>query len=191
MSRILSLLLMTLVAVTALAQGEITYWNDGKPEVSIGIYFDPAGTVTSMKAEQDTLTAYIIMKNNNLRGEGACIAMEYRLELPENLVLTRDELPPYSHICLGTLMDGFSQTIEASEKSTILLNTLHLLRTGELGDDATLSIVEHPKTGKMQYVSRVNPNAQSVGQHMVVGGEAVLNPRLANALEGLRPVRSR
>jgi len=60
-----------------------------------------------------------------------------------------------------------------------------------LGDDAVLRIVEHPKTGKMQYVSRVTPNAQSIGQHLVVGGEAVLNPKLSKALEGFKPVKSR
>ena len=190
MNRILSFLLLALLAAPALAQGGAALWDDGKPEVSIGVYFDLAGTVSVHETVTDTLTAYIILKNNNLRGEGDCIAIEYRLELPDGLILVKDTLPRYSHICLGTLLTGFSQTVEPQAGRTFLLSTLQLLRVGELAADAPIRIIAHPKTEMMQYVSRVGTAADRLKTHRVVGEDAIVNPVVTKAQQSWKPVKS-
>ena len=123
MNRILSFLLLALLAAPAFAQGSAALWDDGKPEVSIGVYFDLAGTVSVHETVTDTLTAYIILKNNTLRSEGDCIAVEYRLELPEGLE---------PEVGMGLQMQGpqgqpVLVQITAVAEATITIDANHLL----------------------------------------------------------------
>jgi hypothetical protein len=180
-----------LLATVALAQTSDGAWfGDGEPEVILGAYFDIAGTDTLMTLSADTLSVYLVMWNAGQRNEGDVVALEYMIQLPEGLRLIKDELPLYSHLCLGTVETGFSQTLEKRYGDGLLLNTLRLYRDGEVADDARIRVLPHPDTEKLQWVAMPG-GPKSVRIYLMGGQDAILNPNLTTALESWKPVKSR
>jgi hypothetical protein len=143
-----------------------------------------------MTLESDTLSVYLVMWNGGLREEGDAAALEYMIEIPEGLRLIKDELPPYSHLCIGTVDKGFSQTLEKRPADGLLVNTLRFWRDGEVADDARIRVVPHPDTELLQWVAMPG-GPQSVVKYMMSGQDAILNPKLTSAIEGWKPVRSK
>ncbi|MDP6418003.1 MAG: hypothetical protein QF492_01495 [Candidatus Krumholzibacteria bacterium] len=185
--------LILFLPLLALANPAVTLWEDGEAEVVLGAYFDEGGTDSTLsELKSDTLTVYLVMWNGSLRGEGPINALEYRVELPEGLLLLKDELPEYSKIAIGDALDGMAQTIVPARKGDgLLINTLHLRRTAELPGDAIIRIVAPELPALLQYVSlRVPENFRSVEKHRMLGGSAVINPLLSKAEETWKPVRS-
>ncbi len=166
------------------------WFDDGLPEVVLGAYFNIEGTDTVMTLEADTLSVYLIMWNGGLREEGDAAALEYMIEIPEGLRLIKDELPPYSHLCIGTVEKGFSQTLEKHPADGLLVNTLRFWRDGEVGNDARIRVVPHPDTDLLQWVAMPG-GPQTVVKYMMSGQDAILNPKLTSAIEGWKPIRSK
>jgi len=187
----LTMLGLLLFAASAFGQHADAVWfDDGDPEVLLGAYFNPEGTDTVMEIEADTFLVYLVMWNAGLRDEGEVAALEYMVGVPEGLKLVKDVLPEYSHLCLGTVETGFSQTLEKKPGDGLLLNTLHFRRTGEVADDARIQILPHPETELLQWVAMPGgPN--TVRKFMMKGQDAVVNPRLTKAIESWKPVKSR
>lgn len=187
--------LLTLLAFAAAAFADnkhldAIWFDDGLPEVLLGAYFNIEGTDTVMTLEADTLSVYLVMWNGGLREEGDAAALEYMIEIPEGLRLIKDELPPYSHLCIGTVDKGFSQTLEKRPADGLLVNTLRFWRDGEVADDARIRVVPHPDTELLQWVAMPG-GPQSVVKYMMSGQDAILNPKLTSAIEGWKPVRSK
>jgi len=179
MKAILTTLALLLAGSAAAIQaGDAVFFKDGKPEVVLGAYFNLAGTDTVMSLEADTLSVYLVMWNAGLRGEGEVAALEYRVELPEGLKLIKDELPDYSHLCIGTVEKGFSQTMDKQPGDGLLVNTLRLYRTGTVSKDARVRILPHPETDLLQWVAMPG-GPESVRKYMMLGRDAILKPELA------------
>ncbi len=187
--------LLTLLVFVAAASADnkhldAIWFDDGLPEVVLGAYFNIEGTDTVMTLEADTLSVYLVMWNGGLREEGDAAALEYMIEIPDGLRLIKDELPPYSHLCIGTVDKGFSQTLEKRPADGLLVNTLRFWRDGEVADDARIRVVPHPDTELLQWVAMPG-GPQTVVKYMMSGQDAILNPKLTSAIEGWKPVRSR
>jgi len=167
-----------------------TFWEDGDPEVILGVYFDEAGTDSVLEGEvPDTLTAHLMMWNGGNRGEGPIKALEYLIELPEGLTLLGDELPEYSNLAMGTLLEGFVQAILEQPGDGLLINTMTLVRSGELPFDARIRVLPHPDSGYLRYVHRWGPRPVDVGTHLLQPQDGILNPKVREA--GWKPIRSR
>lgn len=187
---LLTLLVFVGAASAANKHLDAIWFDDGLPEVVLGAYFNIEGTDTVMTLESDTLSVYLVMWNGGLREEGDAAALEYMIEIPEGLRLIKDELPPYSHLCIGTVDKGFSQTLEKRPADGLLVNTLRFWRDGEVADDARIRVVPHPDTELLQWVAMPG-GPQSVVKYMMSGQDAILNPKLTSAIEGWKPVRSK
>ncbi len=185
---IFALLLLATAALSQTSDG--AFFNDGEPEVILGAYFDIAGTDTLMTLKADTLSVYLVMWNASLRDEGEVVALEYQIQIPDGLRLVKDELPLYSHLCLGTVEAGFSQTLEKRHGDGLLVNTLRLYRDGDVADDARIRVLPHPDTEKLQWVAMPG-GPKSVTIYLMHGQDAIVNPKLTTALEGWKPVKSR
>lgn len=191
MKTMLTILSLLTVAASAPAQhADAFFFEDGEPEVVLGAYFNRAGTDTVMTLEADTLSVYLVMWNAGLRGEGDVAALEYRIQLPPGLKLIKDDLPDYSHLCLGTVEKGFSQTLERRPGHGLLINTLRLYRTGQVPKDARIEVLPHPDTELMQWVAMPG-GPKSVRKYLMLGQDAILNPELTTAIESWKPVKSR
>ncbi len=184
---IASLILLSFV-LPAAAGEDTRWWNDGEPEVILGAYFDAAGADTLFEGEiPDTVTVYLMLWNGSLRNEGGIRALEYRVELPEGLMLMRDDLPEHSHLAMGTVLGGFTQAIMDRPGNGLLINTLVLYRVGKVPYDARIRILPHPASGYLRYVHG-NGSPENVDLHLLQAQDAVLNPKLSQ--RGFRPVRS-
>ena len=141
--------LLALLAAPAFADDPPTvFWNDGEPEVSLGVYFDAAGRDSVWEGEvPDTLTVYLMMWNGSRRNEGGIRALEYMVELPSGLMLIHDALPDYSNLAMGRVLTGFTQAVQDKIGDGLLINTLTLLRTSDIAYDARIRILPHPDSG--------------------------------------------
>ncbi len=188
----IAMLALIALATTAFADNkhlDAIWFDDGLPEVVLGAYFNIEGTDTVMTLEADTLSVYLIMWNGGLREEGDVAALEYMIEIPEGLKLMKDELPRYSHLCIGTVEKGFSQTMEKRPGDGLLVNTLRFYRSGEVADDARIRVLPHPDSQLLQWVAMPG-GPQSVVKYMMSGQDAILNPKLTSAIESWKPIRS-
>jgi len=190
--RLLTALLLAIVAVLPARAGETLLWEDGKPEVVLGAYFDEAGLDTLLEGEPpDTLTVYLVMWNAGTRYEGNVMALEYRIDLPEGVSLVgQSEVPEYTNLAMGSVLEGFTQAILDKPGDGLLVNTLHLAVTGPVAYDARIRVMSHPGTGLLRYVHRTG-GEQIVGMHLMVGRDAILNPKVTEAEQSWKPVRSR
>lgn len=190
MKRTLALALLLLAAALPAGADEAsTFWNDGKPEVILGAYFDAAGTDTIFEGEPaDTLKVYLMMWHGSRRNEGGIRALEYRVELPVGLTLIHDELPDYSNLAMGKVLTGFTQAVRDKIGDGLLINTLTLLRTDPIPPDARIRILPHPDSGFLRYVHGQG-SPRNVDVHLLVAQDGVINPKLAT--QPLKPIRSR
>ncbi len=183
----LTALILLALALPASAE-ETPFWNDGNPEVILGAYFDEAGTDSIFEGEiSDSLTVYLVMWNGGTRNEGGIRALEYRVELPDGLMLMRDDLPDYSNLAMGTLQDGFTQAVKDKYGDGLLINTLTLFKVGEIPFDARIRIRAHPVSGFLRYVHGKGA-PDNVDVHMLQAQDGILNPKLTR--QGFKPVRS-
>jgi len=182
-------LLMVATAATAQPNTDATWFADGKPEVVLGAYFDAAGSDTILTLQADTLSVYLVMWNGGLRGEGDVAALEYKIELPEGLRLIKDELPDYSHLCLGTVEKGFSQTLDKRPGDGLLVETLRIYRDGPVANDARIRVLPNPETHMLQWVA-MPKGPKSVQKYLMRGQDAILNPKLTKVIKSWKPVKS-
>ncbi len=177
------------LSLTAIAQ-ETFLWEDGEPEVSLGVYFDAAGTDTLLEGQvPDSLTAYVMIWNGGARNEGGMRAIEYRVELPDGLKLIRDVVPDYSNLSMGTVTEGFTQAITNMPGDGLLVDTLYLVKTGEVPYDAEFRVLANPASGNLRYVHQTGSGVSDVQMHLMVPQNATINPKLAT--QSWEPVRKR
>jgi hypothetical protein len=190
--------LLTLLSTCLLALGlagiagaqETLFWDDGEPEVVLGVYFDKAGTDTLLEGEvPDSLVAYVIMWNGGLRDEGVIRALEYRIDIPDGLVLVRDVIPDYSTLSMGTVTAGFTQAISGMPGDGLLMDTLYLARIGEIAFDAEFRVLPNPASGYLRYVHQVGSGVSSVAMRLMQPQDAIINPKLST--KKWEPVRAR
>ena len=187
MKHALTALILLGLALPASAD-ETPFWNDGNPEVILGAFFDAAGTDSIFEGEiTDSLTVYLMMWNGSTRNEGGIRALEYRVELPDGLMLMRDDLPDYSNLAMGTLEGGFAQAVTDKHGDGLLINTLTLFKVGEIPYDARIRILPHPASGFLRYVHGKGA-PDNVELHMLEARDGILNPKLTR--QGFKPVRS-
>ncbi|MCB1163551.1 MAG: hypothetical protein R3C71_14110 [Candidatus Krumholzibacteriia bacterium] len=181
--------LLALLAAPAFADDPPTvFWNDGEPEVSLGVYFDAAGRDSVWEGEvPDTLTVYLMMWNGSRRNEGGIRALEYMVELPSGLMLIHDALPDYSNLAMGRVLTGFTQAVQDKIGDGLLINTLTLLRTSDIAYDARIRILPHPDSGYLRYVHGKG-GPRNVDMHMLEARDGLLNPKLAATT--FKPIRS-
>jgi len=184
-----TLVLAVALGAAAVDHPEAPFFNDGRPEVVLGAYFNEAGTDSLMEFEGDSLLVYLVMWNAGLRGEGDVAALEYKIELPDGIHLAKDTLPEYSHLCIGTVLKGFSQTLEKRPGHGLLVETLHLVRIGPVAKDARIRVLPHPETQLLQWVAMPG-GPGTVRKYQMLGRDAILNPELTTALESWKPLRS-
>jgi len=185
----LSLLLLLLLVSSASAEEKKSeFWNDGQPEVTLGVYFDAAGTDSILEGVvPDTLVVYLMMWNGSRRNEGGIRALEYRLELPEGLTVLHDDLPAYSNLAMGKVQTGFTQAVQDKIGDGLLINTLTLLRTAAVPFDARIRIRPHPDSGYLRYVHGKG-SPRNVDMHLLMPHDALLNPKLQG--QNFKPIRS-
>ncbi|MBN2170807.1 MAG: hypothetical protein JW819_05770 [Candidatus Krumholzibacteriota bacterium] len=193
--RLITALLLAILAAPAAVNAradETRLWEDGKPEVILGVYFDEAGLDTLLEGEPpDTLTVYLVMWNAGTRYEGNVMALEYRVDLPEGLSLIgKSEVPEYTNLAMGSVSEGFTQAILDKPGDGLLVNTLHLAVMGPVAYDARIRVMPHPGTGLMRYVHRTG-GPQKVGMHLMLGQDAIVNPKVTEAEQDWKPIRSR
>lgn len=189
MKQLLTLFALIALAAPGRAEEPTRFWNDGKPEVVLGAYFDEAGRDTLFEGEiPDSVTVYIMMWNGSRRGEGGIRALEYRLEIPEGFLIMSDELPEHSKLAMGTVQDGFTQAVTDQPGDGLLINTIKLYKVGEVPFDARLRILPHPVSGYLRYVHG-SGSPENVDLHLLRAQDAIFNPRVTQ--QGFKPVRSR
>jgi hypothetical protein len=164
-------------------------WHDGEPEVILGAYFNESGTDTIWEeAVPDTIEVWIMMWNGGLRDEGPVIALEYLVDLPEGLILLREELPDYSNMAMGTADAGIAEAIREKHGDGLLVNKLYLAKTGDLAYDSRIRILAHPDSGFLRYVHRWGKGVSDIDVHHLVPQDAILNPKLSGT--EFKPVKS-
>ena len=184
----LCLLLMATTAVAEEDASQSDYWNDGKPEVLLGAFFDEAGLDSILEGEvPDTLVVRLMIWNGGIRGEGYVRALEYSIELPDGLELLRDNLPEYSNMALGKIATGMSQVVHDQDGDGLLINTLTLIRTGDLAYDARIRVKENPESGYLRYVYGMG-SPRNVAMRKMWGQDGILNPRVSGL--DWKPLRS-
>jgi hypothetical protein len=183
----IAIALATLTSVAG-ANKARTLWNDGEPEVTLGIYFDEAGTDSILSGEvPDTLIAYVVMTNGSIRDEGSVWAVEYMVEIPDGLILLSEELPEYSNMAMGTALGGITEAVREKSGNGLLLNKLILLKRNEVPFDSRIKVVPHPVTKNLLYV--YGTGTKDIHEGLMVGQDGIVNPKVSEA--SWKPVHSK
>lgn len=124
---------------------EKKYISDISEEVSLGIFFDEEFTQRKITigGDRKEFKAYIVLSFPDYMEVGG---VEYRLSMPEGLVLAGDMPHPKRTAALGIIDHGISEAIPCESGPNLLLHTLTFSVEGEI-KNGQLALLPHETSG--------------------------------------------
>lgn len=129
-------------------EGNLSYVNE---DFSFGVYFDESGTERTIELQegQEEFDCYIIIKYPE---ETGIKAVQWKLVLPEGVILVSDDYYEERNLTLGQMLKGFSEGFPCAKGPSMILHTLKLKATKQLSD-AVISIMPPKPEGFMGVVT--------------------------------------